>query len=92
MNTRQTNPPTATQAPVVRPYAKRGTKTSAREAARKAGQKTFTFTCHKHGLTAFGTAGQGHCRACAADRKRDAYERQKRAELAAANTTYDTNG
>jgi hypothetical protein len=67
---------------VVRPYAKRGTKTAARETARKADQKTFLFTCHKHGRTVFGTAGQGHCRACAADRKRAAYERQKRAELA----------
>lgn len=69
--------------PVVRPYAKRGTKTAAREAARKAGQKTFRFRCHTHGLTIFGTAGRGQCRECIAAQKRAAYERQKRAEFAA---------
>lgn len=73
----------APPAPIVRPYAKRGTKTAAREAARKAGKKTFLFTCNTHGLTTFGTAGGGHCRECTAARKRAAYERQKRAEIAA---------
>lgn len=81
MNTREITP---APPPVVRPYAKRGTKTAAREAARKAGLKTFTFTCHRHGLTDFGTAGQGHCRACTAESKRAAYARLKRAELDAA--------
>ncbi|MBN3791869.1 hypothetical protein [Burkholderia sp. Ac-20353] len=70
--------------PIIRPYVKRGTKTAAREAARKAGLKSFLFTCHKHGLTVFGTAGQGTCRACVADHKRAAYERQKREEMTAA--------
>lgn len=91
MSTRETTPPTVTQTPVVRPYAKRGTKTAAREAARRAGQKTFMFTCHKHGPTVFGTAGQGHCRTCAADRKRTAYERRKHAEMGAANTIHGIN-
>ena len=75
-----------TVVPVVRPYAKRGTKTAAREAARKAGQKTFLFRCHTHGLTVFGSAGGGQCRECIATQKRAAYERQKRAELATRET------
>ncbi|MGF6995181.1 hypothetical protein P3T25_003547 [Paraburkholderia sp. GAS32] len=86
MNTRETTLSSASQGLVVRPYAKRGTKTAAREAARKAGRKTFLFTCHRHGLTVFGTAGQGHCRTCNADRQRAAYERHKRAELASSES------
>lgn len=76
-------------APIVRPYAKRGTKTAAREAARKAGQKTFLFPCNTHGLTVFGTAGGGHCRECTAARKRAAYERRKHIEVAAAMAAGD---
>ncbi|SAK88661.1 hypothetical protein AWB82_06182 [Caballeronia glebae] len=89
MNTPQTTKEhrSAPSAPIVRPYAKRGTKTEAREAARKVGQKTFLFACNTHGLTVFGTAGDGHCRECTAARKRAAYERQKRAVLASAVTT-----
>ncbi|KAB0657136.1 hypothetical protein [Burkholderia diffusa] len=79
------------QHPTVRPYAKRGTKTAAREAARKAGLKSFLFTCHKHGLTVFGTAGGGKCRTCSAELKRAAYGRRKQEALATLTTTYDTN-
>ncbi|SAL50847.1 hypothetical protein AWB73_05293 [Caballeronia turbans] len=94
MNTPQTTKEQRSASPafIVRPYAKRGTKTAAREAARKAGQKTFLFTCNAHGLTVFGTAGGGHCRECTAARKRAAYERQKRAEMEAALTTNQGGG
>jgi cytochrome c5 len=48
-----------------RTYAKRGTKTKAREAAIRAGRKTFDWVCQRgHGLTTFGTSGKGQCRAC----------------------------